>query len=86
VECQLFRGSWSHHRQLNWIFPSDATEAVKWYRKVVEAGSAWAAQHLGNAYRGDCGVSTDVTEARRFYEKVIEFGSTTAVVAFADLH
>src|SRR5262249_16276446 len=45
----------------------DHSEAVKWYRKAAEAGSASAQFMLGNQYRMGYGVPKDYVEAHKWF-------------------
>ena len=61
----------------------DYAEAVKWYRKAAEQGSADALCNLGYCYEFGCydfeGVSPNITEAVKWYRKAVEQGSARAL-------
>ena len=56
----------------------DYTEAVRWYRKSAEQGSASAQYSLGWMYRNGYGVDKDYVEAVRWYRKSAEQGNSNA--------
>ena len=58
--------------------PTDAVEAVKWYRKAAEQGNAKAQTNLGLMYANGDGVPKDQTEAVKWYRKAAEQGNTNA--------
>ena len=47
----------------------DEVEAVKWYRKGAEQGSAQAQNNLGQSYRFGLGTAVDRSEAVKWYRK-----------------
>ena len=56
----------------------DYSEAVKWYRKAAEQGSARAQCYLGECYYYGRGVSQDYSEAVKWYSKAAEQGYASA--------
>ena len=54
--------------------PQDDAEAVKWYRKAAEQGSASAQYNLGLLYGAGQGVPQDYAEAVKWYRKPAEQG------------
>ncbi len=59
-------------------YPQDYTEAVKWFRKGAEQGSAVAQCNLGSMYYNGTGVHQDYTEAVKCIRKAAEQGDARA--------
>ena len=57
----------------------DYAEAVRWYRKGVEAGNVAVINSLGWMYLEGRGVAEDETEAARWVRKAAESGHTAAM-------
>jgi hypothetical protein len=64
----------------------DYFEAVKWYRKSVEQGYAFAQLDLGMMYKNGCGVDKDYTEARKWIQKAADQGNEYAKRALQQLN
>ncbi len=60
------------------------TEAVKWYRKAVEAGNADAMYRLGEAYEDGEGVEEDEAEAVKWYREAVKGYRKAAEAGNAD--
>jgi len=58
--------------------PHDYAEAVKWYRKAGEQGSAYAQFNLGVMYGEGRGVPQDYAEAARWWRRAAEQGDDEA--------
>jgi peptidoglycan hydrolase-like protein with peptidoglycan-binding domain len=58
--------------------PQDDAEAVKWYRKAADQGSAAAQNHLGLMYDNGRGVPQDDAEAVKWYRKAADQGDARA--------
>ena len=54
--------------------PEDYSEAVKWYRKAAELGSADGQFNLGYMYENGEGVEKDYSESAKWYRKAAEQG------------
>ena len=69
---------------LGWMYANgsgllkDDDEAVKWYRKAAEQGSAAAQSNLGLMYANGRGVLKDDSEAYRWYLKAANQGNSIA--------
>jgi TPR repeat protein len=59
--------------------PKDDAQAVNWYRKAAEAGSAKGMGNLGSLYAAGRGVEQDTWQAMRWYRKAAEAGDVTAM-------
>jgi len=55
-------------------------EAIRYYRKAVDAGYAAAMNNLATKYRGGYGVAKDAAEAVRLYRKAADAGNTRAML------
>jgi TPR repeat protein len=51
------------------LFPSDVSEAIRWYRKAADAGNATAMLNLGLLYKGGRGIAADHNEAVSWFRK-----------------
>jgi len=58
--------------------PPDFREALKWFHKAAEQGSASAQYNLGVMYANGRGVREDPDEAVRWYRKAAELGNASA--------
>ena len=67
------------HRNGQGVEKDDA-EAVKWYRKAVEAGDANAMINLGGMYQNGQGVNKDDWEAVKWYRKSADQGNEKGMV------
>ena len=56
----------------------DSAEAVKWFLKAAEMGSAWSMNELGRYYENGWGVAADMTKAMEWYRKWAEKGNADA--------
>lgn len=56
----------------------DYTEAVRWFRKAAEAGSAEGMNLLGICFRSGRGVEKDSAEGARWYRKAADLGYAVA--------
>jgi TPR repeat protein len=54
--------------------PPDFAEAVRWYERAAESGSAEAAARLCRMYLAGQGVRRDEAAAKRWYERAAELG------------
>jgi TPR repeat protein len=55
-------------------------EAIRYYRKAVDAGCAAAMNNLATKYRGGYGVAKDAAEAVRLYRKAADAGNARAML------
>ncbi len=53
-------------------------EAIKWYKKSAEQGSAKAQCNLGYMYESGDGVTIDKEEAKKWYKKSADQGNEDA--------
>lgn len=66
---------------------SNESEAVKWYKKAVEAGNGEAAATLGDAYKwGNFGLPEDESEAVKWYTKGESIGSGACAYELAEAY
>jgi C-terminal peptidase prc len=66
--------------------PQDFDEAVKWYRKAVEAGSTKAMMRLGAHCEGGRGVPRDMKEAFNWYRQAAEGGNALGMTAAGNFY
>ena len=55
--------------------PKDYPEAMKWCKKAVEQGNAFAQAELGHMYKNGYGVPKDHAEAIKWYRKAADQGN-----------
>ena len=67
-------------------FPKDYAEAVKWYRKAADQGSAIAQNNLGEMYYNGAGVSQDYAEALRLFLKAADRGIPSALSSLGNMY
>jgi len=58
--------------------PQDRAEAVRWWKKAIEGGSAGAGFWLGIAYQNGEGVPQDYEESWRWFRRAGNLGDTSA--------
>ena len=66
--------------------PSDAQEALKWFKIAVQQDNIPAAKIVGDLYFNGYGVERDVRQAEKYYRVAAERGFAPAQVALGDLY
>ncbi|SJM89369.1 putative Beta-lactamase [Crenothrix polyspora] len=71
----------------NYLYQSDADQAIAWYRKVAEQGYVFAQMVLGNVYSYEgYGVAEDEIQAVAWYKKAAIQGYTPAIKRLESLY
>jgi TPR repeat protein len=61
-------------------------EALKWYKRSADNGSAEAMHRIGALYSNGFGVPQDYAEAMRWYRKSADLGYTIAMFTIGTLY
>ncbi|MGO8882047.1 MAG: tetratricopeptide repeat protein [Desulfomonilaceae bacterium] len=65
---------------LKYYETQDDAEALKWFRKAADQGSAEAQFNMGDMYQAGKGVTQDYVEAQKWFHKAADQGSAEAQV------
>ncbi|MBR4695960.1 MAG: SEL1-like repeat protein, partial [Selenomonadaceae bacterium] len=75
-----------HSLGICYLKGQDYKEAMKWFRKAAEAGSAEAMNKVGEMYEGGDGIEQDYKEAMKWFRKAAEAGSAEAMNKVGEMY
>lgn len=87
AEAMVFVGDYYNKYKTDFAgVPKDDVQAVNWYRKAADAGSATGMTELGSLYQAGRGVEEDAWQAMRWYRKAAEADDKEAMTKLGAMY